>query len=200
MAEPRFDASKSVTFDLANGLVHLEGAPLRVLTPPDALLVLAGAAGPEATRDFGRALGGPMGQRVAQRLRGPAEGSDLHAVRGASLEAVVEHLGTELALVGLGSLAAERWGRALVLVVDHCPLAAGAGDVLLGGVLESALAAATGRAVSVGVVARDSVRARFFVGSEGAMRRLHGLIGAGTGWAEAIARLHDGASPARGGA
>lgn len=199
MAEPRFDASKSVTFDLASGLVHLEGAPLRVLAPPDALLALAGAAGPDATRAFGRALGSPMGQRVAQRLAGAADGSE-HAVRGASLEAVIEHLGTELALVGLGSLAAERWGRALVLVVDHCPLAAGTGDVLLAAVLESALAAATGRTASVGVVARDSVRARFFVGNATAMRKLHGLIGTGTGWAEAIARLHEGPAAARGGA
>ena len=33
MPDLRFDPSKAVTFDLARGLVHLEGEPARILAP-----------------------------------------------------------------------------------------------------------------------------------------------------------------------
>ncbi len=52
MPDLRFDPSKAVTFDLTHGLVHLEGAPSRVLVPAEALLALAAAAGAEATAAF----------------------------------------------------------------------------------------------------------------------------------------------------
>src|SRR5262249_55758598 len=115
MSHVRFDPSKAVTFDLSHGLVHLEGAPSRLLVPAEALGALAAAAGAEATRAFGRTLGEALGRRAGGRL---AEGGGL---RGASADAVIEHLGGELALAGLGSLSLERWGRALVLVVDQSP-------------------------------------------------------------------------------
>ena len=39
------------------------------------------------------------------------------------MEDVLDHLGGELALLGLGSLGLERWGRALVLTVEGAPSA-----------------------------------------------------------------------------
>src|SRR5438093_1423720 len=103
MSHVRFDPSKAVTFDLSHGLVHLEGAPSRLLVPAEALGALAAAAGSAPTRAFGRALGEAIGRRAALGLE---------ATSGA--DAVLEHVGGEVGLAGLGSLSLERWGRALV--------------------------------------------------------------------------------------
>jgi len=181
MPDPRFDPSKSVTFDLVHGLVHLEGAPSRLLVPADALAALVGAAGADAAAVFGRSLGDAMGRRVAGRLAG--------GVSAAPVEAVVEHLGGELALAGLGSLAIERWGRALVLVLDQSPLGAG-GDALLEAVLAAAIEAAAGRRVRAVRLGRDGVRARFFVGGDTGAGKLKAWLAEGVAWGEALVRLH----------
>lgn len=188
MPDLRFDPSKSVTFDLAHGLVHLEGAPLdgtpaRLLVPADALAALLGAASAEAAAAFGRSLGEAMGRRVAGRLAA----SD--GVRAAPVEVVVEHLGGELALAGLGSLALERWGRALVLVIDQSPLGA-RGDALLAAALGAAIAAAAGRSVRVVPLGREDVRARFFVGGDAGATKIASWLAEGVAWGEALVRLH----------
>jgi hypothetical protein len=182
MPDLRFDPSKSVTFDLDHGLVHLEGAPSRLLVPADALLALAGAAGAAATAAFARALGTPMGRRVADRLSAGGVGA-------AAIDVVVEHLGGELALAGLGSLGLERWGRAVVLVVDHAPLGA-AGDALLEQVLAGAIEASVERAVHVLTLARDGVRARFLLGGSAGTDKVRAWLAAGVPWGEALVRLH----------
>ena len=178
-----FDPSKAVTFDLSHGLVHLEGAPSRLLVPAEAPRALADAAGPEAAAAFGRAMGEAMGRRAASRL-GAGAGVD-----EAPVEAVVEHLGGELALAGLGSLGLERWGRALVLVVDQSPLGA-AGDGLLGAALAAALEAAAGREVRTLLLGRDAVRARFLVGGSAGVARVEAWLEDGVPWGEALVRLH----------
>ena len=175
MPEPPFDPTGAVTFDLASGQVHLGGdAPLRVLVPADALAALSVAAGAQATAALGEALGAPMGKRVARRLS--AGGGD---ARRSTIEAVVEHLGGELALAGLGTLGAERWGRALVLVVDQSPFGA-AGDVLTAAVLQAALAAAGGQSVTCVPLSRDSARARHLVASNAGADKARSLLEAGT--------------------
>lgn len=200
MPEPRFDPSKAVTFDLGSGLVHLEGAPSRTLVPADALGALCVAAGPEATTAFGRAIGAPMGKRLANRFAGGgAENSaeNGQGVRAASIEAVVDHLGGEVALLGLGTLGLERWGHALVLVVDHSPLDA-SGDALLEAVLANALEAATGRAVQAITVGREGARARFLVAGRAAAEKTRAWLAQGMSWGEAIAKLHGRPGAARG--
>jgi hypothetical protein len=182
MTDLRFDPSKAVTFDLAHGLVHLDGAPSRLLVPAEALAALASAAGPEASAAFGAAIGEAMGRRVASRL---GEGG----VAAAPIAAVVDHLGGELALAGLGSLGVERWGRALVLVVDQSPLGDG-GDLLLEATLASALGAAAGKAARVLHLARDGVRARFLVGGDAAIEKTKRWLDEGVAWGDAIVRLH----------
>jgi|SRR5580692_1046539 hypothetical protein len=182
MSDP-FDPSQAVTFDLSHGLVHLEGAPSRVLVPAEALGALADAAGLGAAAAFGRAMGEAMGRRAASRL-GVGRGVD-----EATAEAVVEHLGGELALAGLGSLGLERWGRALVLVVDQSPLGAG-GDGLLGAALEAALEAAAGREVKTLLLGRDGVRARFLVGGRAGVARVEAWLEDGVPWGEALVRHH----------
>ena len=198
MPEPRFDPSKEITFDLTHGVVQLGGAPLRVLVPADALAMLCVAAGTEASTTFGRALGDVMGKRVASRLGSPSRGADpREAVRRATLEMVVEHLGGELALAGLGSLGLERWGRALVMVIDQSPLGPG-GDTVLEATLGAAVGAATGRLVRARRLSRDGVRVRFFMGSERAAFKVRAWLVQGVTWGEALARLHGPESNPRG--
>jgi hypothetical protein len=188
MPEARFDPSKAVTFDLASGLVHIEGAPSRVLVPAEALRTLCAAAGREASGAFGRSIGAPMGLRVAHRFA--EEGaSDVEGVRRASVEAIVDHLGGEMAIAGFGSLSIERWGHALVLVVDNSPLG-GPGDVVVEAVLEGALEAATGRPARALVIARDTTRARFLIAGSAAVAKARAWIEQGVSWGEALTRLH----------
>jgi hypothetical protein len=188
MSDPRFDPSDAVTFDLAHGLVHLEGAPARVLVPAEALVALCGAADASTVAALGRALGEAMGRRAAGRL---ARDGGIHKK---SPEVVVDHLGGELALAGLGSLGIERWGSALVMVVDHSPLGA-AGDGLLAAVLASALVAATGNEVHSAPLGREATRARFLLAGPKGVERVRSLLSAGRSWPEALVELH---SPARG--
>src|SRR4051812_39599835 len=111
MAYAPFDATKRVTFDLAEGRVTLgerDGAAApAVLVPAEALARACRAGGPPVSAALGAAIGEPIGERIASR----AGGTD--ALRAEPLEAIVDHLGGEFALAGLGALAAERWGRAL---------------------------------------------------------------------------------------
>lgn len=191
MAFAPYRPDHDVTFDLAHGLVHLEGAPARVLVPADALGALCAAAGPDATATFGRAMGRAMGLRVAGRLAAPAGAGD--AARGGALSATVEtmvdHLGAELSLAGLGSLGIERWGHALVIVVDHCPLGA-RGDALLEAVLSEAVGALSARSVHAVLLARDGVRARLLLANGAAAERVRAWLAGGSSWGEALTRLH----------
>jgi hypothetical protein len=190
MPDPRFDPSNAITFDLASGLVHLDGAPARLLVPAPALGHLCAAAGPEATAAFGRAMGEAMGRRVALRFGGDA-GDPGAGARQATVEGMVDHLGGEIALAGLGSLGLERWGRALVAVLDQSPLGA-AGDRMVEAVLGGALAAATGRDARALFLGRDEVRARFLVGGEAGAAKVRGWLDEGVPWGDALVRLHGG--------
>ncbi len=197
MPELRFDPSKAVTFDFGSGLVHLEGAPFRLLVPAKALLSLLSSAGPEAVAAFGQALGEPMGKRVCARFAEQEQSEGELAVRGASLEAMVDHLGGEFSLVGLGALSLERWGHALLMLVDHSPLG-GEGDALLEAVLSGALKAATGRDAHAVRLGRDNSRARFLIAGEKAAGKVRAWLADGIGWGEVLARLHSRSTAERG--
>ncbi len=189
MAEPRFNPSHTVEFDFARGVVELGGSAPRVLLPADLLRDLVAAA-PEAARvDVGHRLGTELGRRVAERL-----GS---AASDASLAGVVEHLGGEIALTGLGSLGLERWGRALVLTVAGSPLGA-AGDELLARVVEGALQRLFGRQTQAVLLGRIAAIARLLVVSPRTAARVRGWLDGGVGWAEVLGRLHHGGLDAGG--
>src|SRR5450432_2379343 len=129
MMTPRFDPSYALVFDLGRGQIRMANAGDRADVPSDALLMLCQGASVEVVLYFGRRLGTEAGRALLGRLGEAGQ---------ASMEAVVEHLGGELALMGLGSLGLERWGQALVLSFVHSPLGA-AGDSLLGFILEGAM-------------------------------------------------------------
>jgi hypothetical protein len=182
MAEPGFDPSQSVKFDVARGAVELDGGAC-LLVPPAALLALCQGAGDEAKRDFGRTLGTELGRRVASRYR---------AVDG-SIESWLDHLGGSLALVGLGSLGVERWGRALVLTLRGSPLGRD-GDVLVAAVLEGALQRALARDTAIVPLAREDDEVRLLVVNPGAASKVRGWLAEGVAWGEVLARLHERAS------
>ncbi|RLB60227.1 MAG: hypothetical protein DRI90_14225 [Deltaproteobacteria bacterium] len=186
-----FNPSEAVTFDLAFGHVHLDGAPSRVMVPADALLQLCQAAGAGESADLAHAIGEALGRRVAVRM---AVGHDerLAAVRSAGLDAVVEQLAGELALIGMGALSAERWGKALVLVIDQSPFGE-AGDDFLAEVLQAAVHALVETAQSRLVpLAREGVRARFLVVSGQAVEAVRSRLARGDHWGSVIAALHPG--------
>ncbi len=177
----RFNPSQIVQFDLNHGQVRLDGSPFRLLVPADAVLALCKNAGNEALEAFGHQLGSEVGQRVQGRLGEEAS--------GASLEDVLEHLGGDLALMGLGSLGAERWGRALVLTVQGSPLGSD-GDPLLAAVVEGALQEAFGRAGRVLVLGREEDSVRLLVTNADAAEKVNHWMRDGSSWSEAISRLH----------
>lgn len=192
----KFDPRRAITVDLPAGQIRV-ALSSRVLLPADALVALCSIAGENATVQFGRALGEAMGLRVRERFV-PSDGlpgDGVNGVRAASFAVVVEHLAGELALAGLGSLSAERWGKVLALVVERSPVAEEPiGDVMLCGVLGAALAASTGGEASVVPVAREASRTRFLVLREAAVDAVLTALEAGVSWGELVERLNGGPS------
>jgi hypothetical protein len=173
----RFNPSGSVSFDLVRGRVECGGQ--QVLVAAEALVDLCRAAGDEAMSDFGRRLGTAAGRRIAERLG--------DGVSSASLEDVLEHLGGELAVLGLGSLGLERWGRALVLTVEG---SLGAQlDRLLGAVLEGALQRAFGRDAHATKLVRDDRHVKFLIASAASASKVSHWLTNGVGYADALSRL-----------
>src|SRR5262249_25959249 len=152
MPNPSFDPAKAVTFDLPRGQIRDGGTGARLLVPAPALLALCATASPDAVAAFARDVGDAMGAAVARRFETQGRG-----VGSASVEAVTEHLGGELAVAGFGMLSVERWGRALVLCVDHGPAHADA-DKILGPLLAAAVTRATGKEAQSLRLTRDGQR------------------------------------------
>jgi hypothetical protein len=174
----RFNPSGSVSFDLVRGRLDCGGD--QVLVSADALVDLCRAAGDEAVSDFGRRLGTAAGRRIADRLG--------DAAAHATMEEVLEHLGGELALLGLGSLGLERWGRALVLTIDGGPFGQQL-DRLLGSVLEGALQRAFGRDCHAAKLMRDDRQVRFLITSAASASKVSAWLGSGLSYGDALTRL-----------
>jgi hypothetical protein len=182
MASPPFDASKAVTFDLSRGEIRKDDDERRVLISARAITALCQAAGDAATSAFGRSLGESIGAAIAVRFeRGGGDS------RGASIESIVEHLGGELAVTGLGTVSAERWGRALVLVVDH---ASAENDKVLAPLLQAVVSRAAKVQAHCVRLSRERDRARFLVAGEVGAGKVRDWLSAGVPWGEALVRLH----------
>ena len=179
-----FDPTRAVTFDLSSGQVHLQDSQRTVIVPASALAELSSAAGDEAAARFGRAIGQAMGTRVASRLGGP-DGSRAQ-VQASTVEGFAEHLGGEFALAGMGTLSLERWGHALVLVLDRGSMP----NTLVCAVIESALEAATGREVRCIPIMEENLRTRFAVTSASAAARAKAWLAEGVSWGEVLVKLH----------
>lgn len=190
MPSRSFDPAKAVTFDLPRGQIRDGGSGTRLLVPAPALLALCASATPEAIAAFARDIGDAIGSTVARRFE--ALGM---AVGSASVDEVTEHLGGELAVAGFGMLTVERWGRALVLVVDHGPAHADA-DRILSPLLAAAVTRATGKEAESVRLGREGQRARFLVTSRAASKKVGEWLRAGVSWGDALVRLHAGSAQA----
>jgi hypothetical protein len=173
-------SSPRVTFDLEKGRVHLADArddsARMVVVPAAALARLLTAAKSEGV-DVGRALGEAIGARI-----GPKEDAN------ASIDHALTSIAEELGLLGLGVVSLEKWGRALIVVIDD---AADLGDEFLAAVIEGTLAKATSRQVHARSLGRSGSKLRVFVGRAATVERLGKFIDEGIGWGDAIVRLHE---------
>jgi hypothetical protein len=177
---PSFDSTHAVRFDLARGSVRAGTHEERLLlVPSSAFDDLILSASPEAVDVLGRSVGRAIGRRVAARIEpGP----------GASAEAFVTQLAGEGAIAGVGSLSLERWGRAMVVVLEHSPLP----TAFLCPLVAAAIEAASGRAVWCTLLVRDAAAARVLVASESAAARVRDWIGSGMPGGDALTKLHGG--------
>jgi hypothetical protein len=181
-----------VDFDLSRGRVDRRAGADEtgahdeqvVLVPISALSGLEKAAGHEVTRQFARSIGVSFGRRVATKL-GSAE-----AVEKASLETFVSALAAEIAVSGWGVLHLERWGRAMVLVVDH---SVGLPAAAFAALLEGAVEAAAAREVHAVALTQGSAgsAARVLIASEKSAEHARRWLIEGASEAEVIRRLHD---------
>ena len=180
MGSSSFDPTNAVRFDLPQGRVHAGGDGERLLlVPTSAIDDIALSAPAEAVEALGRALGTAIGRRAKARL-GDAS--------SAPMEAFVTQLAGEVALAGVGVLGVERWGRALVMLVEGSPL----NGSLLAPLIGAAVEAASGRGVACTLLSRDEHVARLFVGGDGGVGRVRDWIASGMPWADALARLQGG--------
>jgi hypothetical protein len=179
MPAPAFDAKGAVRFDLASGAASDTRGTRLVLLPAAALEALERTM-PGALAHLGSELGRACGARVAARLGGDA------SVRTTDLEAVATHLAGELAIAGIGALSIERWGRALVLVIENPGVAS---DGFVGAALGGALVAASGREVAIAALGREGTKARYFVGAQSTVLKLRDLLSQGRSWSDALGLL-----------
>src|SRR5690606_7036500 len=181
MAHERFDPARAVRFDLNQGVVRLKDSVDHLLVPVDALTELWQAAGDEAVRQFGHGLGTEAARRALEGFAGD--------ITEASPEQVLEHLGGHLALLGLGSLDFERWGKVLLAVVEHSPLPPTAGALLVA-VVEAALQRTASRDVRVVPLGDEGGRQRLLVLAPAAAEKASGLLAEGVAADTVIARLN----------
>ena len=184
--DPSFDPNGAVRFDLRSGAASDSRGARLVLVPTAALATL----GSDALTAIGQGIGRGAGDRVAARLGGDA------GVRAASIENVLSHLAGELAIAGVFALSIERWGKALVAIVQNTSISE---DVFIGAVLGGALTAATGREVGAAALGRSIATAsgteqRYFLGQPNTADRVRVLVGRGMSHSEVLASLQGAAS------
>lgn len=175
-----FDPTRAVVFDLEQGQVSLDGSGPVLMLAADALTQLCGQLDVASLRQFGAALGKKAGGRLRGRLA---------KVAAVTLDVMVDQLGGELSLAGLGSLGIERWGQALVVHIEHSPLGRAAHD-LMSAYIESALQAVVSRDVNAVILERGSQSFRLLLCNKAASARVKGWLSSGGSWGDALAALH----------
>jgi hypothetical protein len=181
---PGFDPNGAVRFDVKNGAASDTRGTRLVLVPASALEQLERTT-PGALAHLGAEVGRGCGARVAARLGGDS------AVRDASLEEVVTHLAGELAIAGLGAVSLERWGRALVIVVENAGVNS---DGFIGAALAGALGTATGREVGIAPLGRDGTTGRYLACAPQTVAKTRSLVSQGKSWSDVLAALQKGAT------
>jgi hypothetical protein len=180
MSSTAFNPSNAFRFELGRGQITAQGAGPRLLLPVDAVGRVLDSLSEEARRDFGHSLGTELGRRAAERLGN---------VHDASPNAVVDHVGGEWALMGLGNLGIELWGKALVFTVTGSPFGP-SGDEFVAAIAEGAVGRAMGRHAVVIPIHRDADRVRLLASSARAAERARELLAQGRGYGEILEELN----------
>jgi hypothetical protein len=180
----------AVRFNLPRGTVtvgvHAHGdhdGERMLLVPTNALDEAHRVGGDAAGTAVALLIGSACGARAAKSLGGAP------GVAAASFDHVASELGLQLSLAGVGAIDLERWGRALVLVVEN---PATSSDVLLAAICEGALLAATGRELGCIGIGREGSVARVLVASRAACGRAKDLVANGVAWRDVVSRLQSG--------
>jgi hypothetical protein len=190
MDKSSFDPTRAVVFDLPRGHVTLEGQSPALLLGADALAQLCNGLDAAAIRRFGALLGKAAGARIRARLGAAGSVTLEKATLGKpTLESMVDQLGGEVSLAGFGALSIERWGQALVVYIEGCPLGSKAPE-LLGAYVEAALAVAVERDVNAVALEKDPARLRLLLCGQAGSARVQGWLSAGGSWGDALAALH----------
>lgn len=179
MPGPAFDPHGAVRFDMKSGAASDARGARLVLVPAQALEALERTT-PGALAHLGSEIGKGCGARVAARLGGDS------GVRAATLEVVVSHLAGELAIVGLGSVHLERWGKALVIVVENPGVGS---DGFMAAALAGAILSAANREVAVASLGREGNTARYFIGTQQTAFKARSLLSQGKSWTDIVATL-----------
>lgn len=103
---------------------------------------------------------------------------------------MVDLIGGELALCGLGRVRMERWGKALLVVHDPCPLP-GSLDHFLRGLFQRIVEVAAEREVGCTIVQRHENIARLLIANSSAIRRAQVMLADGMGFVDVVARLQE---------
>ena len=122
-----------------------------------------------------------MGRRIAERL-----GASIHQ---APLKCSSIKLGGELALFGLGSLAVERWGMALVIAMQGAT-GGKTGTALVSSVVSGALQRTMSRDTAVIELAQSDETLRLLVISKFAAPQVRQWLSENVTWGDVITRLH----------
>jgi len=179
---PRFDPTKAILFDLARGQMRDDEGNARLNLPAALLVRLCEQAGPSAAQDFAQSLGSEVGRRIESRLG--------QHVKTASLEEWTDHLGGQLALLGLGNLSVERWGQALTFVVTQAPAGV---TTVVGQLLGAALQRALARQVQLVAFSEESQTTYLLVAPDTA-DKVTALAQAGQGLGQVVQQLKQGAA------
>ncbi|HXS15815.1 MAG TPA: hypothetical protein VN764_01415 [Polyangiaceae bacterium] len=179
---PRFDPTKAILFDLARGQMRDDEGNARLNLPAALLVRLCEQAGPAAAQDFAQSLGSDVGRRIESRLG--------QHIKTASLEEWTDHLGGQLALLGLGDLSVERWGQALTFVVSSAPAGC---TTFIGQLLGAALQRALARQVELVAFAEQSITKYLLVAPDTAAK-VSALVQSGQGIGQVVEQLKQGAA------
>ncbi len=178
----RFDPTRAIVFDLARGQLRDAEGARRFNLPIELVMRLYRQAPDEVRQDFAQGLGSDLGRRVSESLGSEA--------RSASVEVWTEHLGGQIALMGLGNLRVERWGKGLVLRLEGV---ASETFELVRNLLIGALQRALGHDVAL-VAFEEEQSVAFLVLSEQSALKAEALVQQGETLARVVESLHQGAA------
>jgi hypothetical protein len=182
--QPSTDLTGALRVDLPRGHLERRGLGPVVPLPVNVLGRLLAGLAEERASEFGAELGRGLGEGLrvlSQAGRSAGQGAP-------TVQVVADALGAEFALSGLGRVALEQWGRALVVVVRGSTLGRD-GAAFLAGVVTGALGQAFERRVSVVPLTRGADELRLLVCGAVAAERVRAGLAAGHSWSSLIVEL-----------